>query len=90
MQLTRLLYPANKSVKIFTSQDAKLYKELPIQNAVELNFSPLGTFLSTWERLGQFVFPLPLPVPDALCPVVHVLIYITVQLSWRTGLSIRT
>lgn len=44
-------YTIPGSVKIFTSQDAKLYKELPIQNAVELNFSPLGTFLSTWERL---------------------------------------
>jgi hypothetical protein len=40
------------SVRICTSHDAKLYKELPVQNAVELKFSPFGTFLSTWERPG--------------------------------------
>lgn len=46
--------PRFLSVKIFTSNDAELYKELPITTAVEIKFSPLGTFLSTWERLGEF------------------------------------
>jgi hypothetical protein len=43
------------SVRICTSHDATLYKELPVQNVIELNFSPLGTFLSTWERVGEFL-----------------------------------
>lgn len=53
--LSAVLHPINgglASVRICTSHDAKLYKELPVQNAVELKFSPLGTFLSTWERPG--------------------------------------
>lgn len=41
------------SVRIFAADGAKLVKELAIANAIEINFSPLGTFLSTWERPGK-------------------------------------
>ncbi|KAF8309745.1 translation initiation factor eIF-2A [Clavulina sp. PMI_390] len=44
-------YAVPGSVKIHTSADAAIFQELPVQAAVDLNFSPLGTFLSTWERI---------------------------------------
>ncbi|KAK0186077.1 eukaryotic translation initiation factor eIF2A-domain-containing protein [Armillaria mellea] len=37
-------------VRIFQAEGAILLKELTIPNVVELNFSPRGTYLSTWER----------------------------------------
>jgi translation initiation factor 2A len=41
-------------VRIFQAEGAQLSQELPIPNVVELHFSPLGTYLSTWERPVKF------------------------------------
>ncbi|KAI0317386.1 eukaryotic translation initiation factor eIF2A-domain-containing protein [Amylostereum chailletii] len=38
------------SVQIFQAESAEMLHELPLPNIVELNFSPRGTYLSTWER----------------------------------------
>ncbi|KAI6037374.1 eukaryotic translation initiation factor eIF2A-domain-containing protein [Pisolithus microcarpus] len=43
-------YTLPTSVKIFHAESATLVQELNIPNIVELNFSPRGTYLSTWER----------------------------------------
>ncbi|KAG7453195.1 translation initiation factor eIF-2A [Guyanagaster necrorhizus] len=37
-------------VRIFQAEGAILLRELAITNVIELNFSPRGTYLSTWER----------------------------------------
>ncbi|EPQ50143.1 translation initiation factor eIF-2A [Gloeophyllum trabeum ATCC 11539] len=37
-------------VRIYRAEGAQLLQELPVPNVVELNFSPRGTYLSTWER----------------------------------------
>ncbi|KIJ10832.1 hypothetical protein PAXINDRAFT_172050 [Paxillus involutus ATCC 200175] len=37
-------------VKIFQAEGAKLLQELSMPNITELQFSPRGTYLSTWER----------------------------------------
>ncbi|KAF9232046.1 eukaryotic translation initiation factor eIF2A-domain-containing protein [Melanogaster broomeanus] len=37
-------------VRIFQAEGAKLLQELSIPNIIELQFSPRGTYLSTWER----------------------------------------
>ncbi|KAF9005318.1 translation initiation factor eIF-2A [Hymenopellis radicata] len=37
-------------VRIFQAEGAHLLRELQIPNVVELNFSPRGTYVSTWER----------------------------------------
>ncbi|KAF9528219.1 eukaryotic translation initiation factor eIF2A-domain-containing protein [Crepidotus variabilis] len=37
-------------VRIFQAEGAKVLQELPLSNIVEINFSPRGTYLSTWER----------------------------------------
>ncbi|KAL4065104.1 eukaryotic translation initiation factor eIF2A-domain-containing protein [Scleroderma citrinum] len=37
-------------VKIFQAEGAKLLQQLSIPNVIELNFSPRGTYISTWER----------------------------------------
>ncbi|KAL0947755.1 hypothetical protein HGRIS_013833 [Hohenbuehelia grisea] len=37
-------------VRIFQAENAKLLLELPLPNIIELQFSPRGTYLSTWER----------------------------------------
>lgn len=39
-------------VQIINAADGKLLVELGVPNAVEVGFSPKGTFLSTWERYG--------------------------------------
>ncbi|KXN82708.1 Eukaryotic translation initiation factor 2A [Leucoagaricus sp. SymC.cos] len=38
------------AVRIFQAEGAQLLQELPLPNVFELNFSPRGTYLSTWER----------------------------------------
>ncbi|KIK93037.1 hypothetical protein PAXRUDRAFT_829393 [Paxillus rubicundulus Ve08.2h10] len=37
-------------VRLFQAEGAKLLQELSIPNIIELQFSPRGTYLSTWER----------------------------------------
>ncbi|KAG7086328.1 hypothetical protein E1B28_002291 [Marasmius oreades] len=37
-------------VRIFQAEGAVLLQELPIPNVIEFNFSPRGTYISTWER----------------------------------------
>ncbi|KAJ4475455.1 eukaryotic translation initiation factor eIF2A-domain-containing protein [Lentinula aciculospora] len=37
-------------VRIFQAEGAQILSELPLLNIIELNFSPRGTYLSTWER----------------------------------------
>lgn len=37
-------------MRIYQAESAQLVQELPIPNVNELNFSPRGTYLSTWER----------------------------------------
>ncbi|KZO89756.1 translation initiation factor eIF-2A [Calocera viscosa TUFC12733] len=37
-------------VRILHTETLLPLRELPIENAIEINFSPLGTFISTWER----------------------------------------
>ncbi|KAF9519841.1 hypothetical protein BS47DRAFT_1357866 [Hydnum rufescens UP504] len=44
-------YAIPGSVRIFASDGHKPLRELQIPNAIEINFSPLGTFISTWERV---------------------------------------
>jgi translation initiation factor 2A len=43
-------YAIPGSVRIFAADGLNLVRELAIPAAIELRFSPLGTFLSTWER----------------------------------------
>ena len=42
------------SVRIFQAEGAKLLQELNISNILELQFSPRGTYISTWERPGTY------------------------------------
>jgi uncharacterized protein with WD repeat len=44
-------------VRVFQAEAAQLLHELPIPNVVELQFSPRGTYLSTWERPGTWPAP---------------------------------
>lgn len=37
-------------MRIFQAEGARLLRDLPLANIVELNFSPRGTYISTWER----------------------------------------
>ncbi|TFK61344.1 translation initiation factor eIF-2A [Pluteus cervinus] len=43
-------YALPNVVRIFQAESAQLIQELAFPNIVELNFSPRGTYLSTWER----------------------------------------
>lgn len=43
-------YALPSAVRIFQAEGAQLLQELPLPNIIELNFSPRGTYLSTWER----------------------------------------
>ncbi|KAG8217066.1 eukaryotic translation initiation factor eIF2A-domain-containing protein [Butyriboletus roseoflavus] len=43
-------YALPSVVRIFQAEGAKLLQELNIPNIVELQFSPRGTYISTWER----------------------------------------
>ncbi|KII89455.1 hypothetical protein PLICRDRAFT_91818 [Plicaturopsis crispa FD-325 SS-3] len=43
-------YALPTGVQIFQAEGAKLIQELPLPNIMELNFSPRGTYISTWER----------------------------------------
>ncbi|KAH7890149.1 eukaryotic translation initiation factor eIF2A-domain-containing protein [Phlebopus sp. FC_14] len=43
-------YALASTVMIFQAEGAKLLQELKIPNVIELQFSPRGTYLSTWER----------------------------------------
>jgi uncharacterized protein with WD repeat len=52
---------AGRSVKIYQAESAQLVQELPLPAIVEVNFSPRGTYISTWERPG-------LPLPPRLFP----------------------
>ncbi|KAF5349578.1 hypothetical protein D9756_008884 [Leucocoprinus leucothites] len=47
-------YALPTTVRIFQAEGAQLLQELPLSNIVELNFSPRGTYLSTWERPVKF------------------------------------
>jgi len=43
-------YALPTCVRIYVAEGAQLLRELPLPNIVEINFSPRGTYLSTWER----------------------------------------
>lgn len=43
-------YALPTGVRIYQAEGAQLLQELPLPNVIELNFSPRGTYLSTWER----------------------------------------
>ncbi|CAL1703198.1 unnamed protein product [Somion occarium] len=43
-------YTLPTSVHIYQAEGAQLLQELPLPNIVEINFSPRGTYISTWER----------------------------------------
>ena len=43
-------YAIPSCVRIYQAESAQLVQELAIPNIVEINFSPRGTYLSTWER----------------------------------------
>ncbi|CCM04562.1 uncharacterized protein FIBRA_06743 [Fibroporia radiculosa] len=43
-------YAVPSCVRIFQAENAQLLQELPLPNIVEINFSPRGTYFSTWER----------------------------------------
>ncbi|KAH0825712.1 eukaryotic translation initiation factor eIF2A-domain-containing protein, partial [Lanmaoa asiatica] len=43
-------YALPSVVRIFQAEGAKLLQELSIPNIIELQFSPRGTYISTWER----------------------------------------
>ncbi|TFY75133.1 hypothetical protein EWM64_g8881, partial [Hericium alpestre] len=43
-------YAIPACVRIYRAEGAVLLQELAIPNVVEINFSPRGTYLSTWER----------------------------------------
>ncbi|KAF9228912.1 translation initiation factor eIF-2A [Gyrodon lividus] len=43
-------YALPTAVRIFQAEGARLLQELSIPNIIELQFSPRGTYLSTWER----------------------------------------
>ncbi|PCH38525.1 translation initiation factor eIF-2A [Wolfiporia cocos MD-104 SS10] len=43
-------YAIPSGVRIFQAESAQLLQELSLPNVVEINFSPRGTYLSTWER----------------------------------------
>lgn len=42
-----------QSVTVASASDGKVIVTIPILNVYELGFSPLGTFLVTWERPGK-------------------------------------
>ena len=84
------LTPPQLSVRIFQAEGAKLLQELSIPNIVELQFSPRGTYISTWERPGTYK-------NTTHQPRVHYIIrqsvsypFPTVQSSSRTAHSTRT
>ncbi|KAI9570683.1 eukaryotic translation initiation factor eIF2A-domain-containing protein [Boletus coccyginus] len=43
-------YALPSVVRIFQAEGARLFQELSIPNIIELQFSPRGTYISTWER----------------------------------------
>ncbi|KAF8179670.1 eukaryotic translation initiation factor 2A [Pholiota molesta] len=43
-------YALPNVVRIYQAEGAQLLQELPLPNVVDFNFSPRGTYLSTWER----------------------------------------
>lgn len=43
-------YAIPTGVRIYQAESAQLLQELSIPNVVESNFSPRGTYISTWER----------------------------------------
>ncbi|KAH8100320.1 translation initiation factor eIF-2A [Cristinia sonorae] len=43
-------YAEPSGVSIFQAEGAQLLQTLPLPNIVEFNFSPRGTYISTWER----------------------------------------
>ncbi|KAJ3544828.1 hypothetical protein NM688_g5699 [Phlebia brevispora] len=43
-------YVIATGVRIYQAESAQLLQELSLPNIVELNFSPRGTYISTWER----------------------------------------
>ena len=47
-------YAIPTGVRIFQAEGAQLLQELSLPNIVEINFSPRGTYLSTWERPVKF------------------------------------
>ncbi|TFK24635.1 translation initiation factor eIF-2A [Coprinopsis marcescibilis] len=40
-------------VRIYQAEGGQILQELQLPNIVDLNFSPRGTYLSTWERPGK-------------------------------------
>ncbi|KAJ3032470.1 hypothetical protein HDV00_007518 [Rhizophlyctis rosea] len=46
-----LAWVLSESVKILDASTNKQIQELPLKNVIEIEFSPRGTYISTWERL---------------------------------------
>ncbi|KAI8816782.1 eukaryotic translation initiation factor eIF2A-domain-containing protein [Fimicolochytrium jonesii] len=44
-------------VKIFDASSNELVREIPLQNVIEIEFSPQGSYLSTWERFVKEADP---------------------------------
>jgi uncharacterized protein with WD repeat len=55
------------SVQIYVAETAALLRELQLPGIVELNFSPRGTYISTWERPGAYRAPSPAARPPTAC-----------------------
>jgi uncharacterized protein with WD repeat len=55
-------------VQIYVAETAALLRELQLPGIVELNFSPRGTYISTWERPGAYRAPSPAARPPTACP----------------------
>ncbi|KAJ8507762.1 hypothetical protein ONZ45_g9899 [Pleurotus djamor] len=43
-------YALPNGVSIFQAENAQVVRELPLPNVIEIQFSPRGTYISTWER----------------------------------------
>ena len=43
-------YAVPTCVRIYQAESAQLLQELSVPNVVDINFSPRGTYMSTWER----------------------------------------
>jgi uncharacterized protein with WD repeat len=53
-------------VRVFQAEGAQLIQELAVPNIVELEFSPRGTYLSTWERPGAQIITVSISRPHGV------------------------
>ncbi|KDQ34142.1 hypothetical protein PLEOSDRAFT_1095628 [Pleurotus ostreatus PC15] len=47
-------YALPSAVRIFQAESAQFLRELQVPNVVDIQFSPRGTYMSTWERPVKF------------------------------------